>query len=352
MSERDVDVIELIDRAVQEAPALSLSPANVVAGGRGKVRRRRLTAVGSAVGAMAVAGAVWLGSQHGAGLDEGQALTPAASGSVAGAGQETAAPEVDWLPDHALTLASAPHSGGNGAVRDVQLEPGSTPDDSVISLTMDGVRERLSATTRFGGRVMEYRSPRVTVLLYPAADVGAIEIVSDAHGESSDFVDVGDTRLYWTVLERAEGPVTVRDIVFVDAVNLHLTSASGAPASRATLPSTGPGAVVWSIPDSDYWTVWSDTFSASGPMSERLLVSADDSRWTWIGRVPADAVEARLTTKGQPPRSVATDTDLTTLGTEKVATFTTPPHDDPLAEQLYLALQWRDAEGTWHDADE
>ena len=68
----------MLERAVGQAPGSRLTGDQMVAAGRARVRRRRAVGVGSAVGALALAGAVWLGVGDGPGLTVGVKAADAA----------------------------------------------------------------------------------------------------------------------------------------------------------------------------------------------------------------------------------------------------------------------------------
>lgn len=73
------ELVELLDRAVKEGPALHLDSAAVVAAGRGKVRRRRLTGLGATA---VLAGGAWLGGSQLAGEEHVDVPPPAATEQV------------------------------------------------------------------------------------------------------------------------------------------------------------------------------------------------------------------------------------------------------------------------------
>ncbi|GAA1157424.1 hypothetical protein [Ornithinicoccus hortensis] len=73
------EMVQLLDRAVQEGPPLRIDAAAVVAAGRGRVRRRRLTGLGATV---VLAGGVWLGGSQLAGGEHADVPPPAATGQV------------------------------------------------------------------------------------------------------------------------------------------------------------------------------------------------------------------------------------------------------------------------------
>lgn len=77
MSDRELS--QLLDRAVQHAPPMHLSGEDVLAAGKGRVRRRRAVGVGGTLGAAAIVAAVWAGLSGGewslTGLPEVQPAT-------------------------------------------------------------------------------------------------------------------------------------------------------------------------------------------------------------------------------------------------------------------------------------
>ncbi|MDO5740736.1 MAG: hypothetical protein Q4P07_11380 [Ornithinimicrobium sp.] len=73
----DHDILDLIDRAAIDAPHMHVSASHVVAGGRRKVRRRRVVSAGVATGGLALAGLTWLALGSGSGLTTAPGLEPA-----------------------------------------------------------------------------------------------------------------------------------------------------------------------------------------------------------------------------------------------------------------------------------
>ncbi|GAA1175301.1 MULTISPECIES: hypothetical protein [Ornithinimicrobium] len=112
MSDRETparDVLALLDRAAAHTPPLHLDRRDVVSRGRQIRRRRRAGGAGTAVGVLALAGAVWLGSGV-----AGDALRGAEQISPAGVGREVDAQQ--YAEDPVAGTGSAPVGPGGSVV--------------------------------------------------------------------------------------------------------------------------------------------------------------------------------------------------------------------------------------------
>src|SRR5699024_8501518 len=164
----------LLDRADELAPTMSVDPGSVLAAGRRRVRRRRATTAG--VGALFLAGALWVGSGLLPTSDE--ALLPAT---------------VDWSDGQSVqVLDNAPHPSEVGRIH-WQGELRSSEGDArpELVLTRDGEELDPIAAEDGPGEVMVYRSGTMVVAVWasPAGSVGERPLWNPGSewGQGGDF---------------------------------------------------------------------------------------------------------------------------------------------------------------------
>ena len=147
MSERDLDVLALIDRAATDAPPMHVPPTAVVEGGRRKVRRHRAAGAGMGLATLALAGALWFGP--GQELLSSPSLAPA--GQTSSATEDGTAGEPDATGPVAETGIAAETGTAAEAGDPVQVV---AADGTVFTLSVDG--DTVTATTAAGGEPLEF----------------------------------------------------------------------------------------------------------------------------------------------------------------------------------------------------
>lgn len=223
MSERDLDVLALIDRAATDAPPMHVPPTAVVEGGRRKVRRHRAAGAGMGLATLALAGALWFGpgqellsspslapaGQTSSATEDGTAGEPDATGPVAETGiaaetgtipgevdGELSAPlegmsvdadlvpsvggvqlaEVGPVPGGGGVLWALPGSGSDPA-RGLLVVPGRTAADVVLPMTGKGESRDLGGGLVLAERTVESPAGPVLVQVLPEHVLSGTEVV-------------------------------------------------------------------------------------------------------------------------------------------------------------------------------
>ncbi|GAA5166513.1 hypothetical protein [Ornithinimicrobium tianjinense] len=244
----DPQITDLLDRAVHHAPAMHLDADDMLAAGRGRVRRRRATAAGALAGSLAVVAAVWGGLTGGSDLLGTREIQPATT--VFEEGETFEATLFDGF--QTVDDDQVGHS------YDVRLSR-TTADGAVTLVLSDGgaVVEEVQAESPVPGLEV-FAGERLTVALWvePEGVVASVPLVGPVDpGGPSDVrhTDVDGQQVAYAVWagDVVPMPDAVRDVYLVghdDVVTL-----SGRDLETAELRAGDEHAVVWSDPSVAVW---------------------------------------------------------------------------------------------------
>lgn len=330
--QRELDVLDLIDRAAVAAPAMSVAADRVVAGGRGKVRRRRATGVGMSLGGLALAGAVWLGL---------------GGDGLLGATQQVSPASTTWeVPQDTTVTLRGEHDGelvmGDGRVRVGPVALHARADGtSAVDLTVDGRALTVQGEGVLGGLATAYRADGLTVFIHPlpSGDVRAARL--GGTGESSgNLASVGGRSVqWWLTLPDASSTGVPDDVLLIWPDRVETLTGRDVLMERVA----GGDVQVWEVPGLE-WGLTSGGSTSSVPVDEaQLRVGADEETATWAVRVPDGARAARLVDGAGEPVGEAS-TDVVRLGGRTVAVGSAGWDASAGA-----AVQWQDGSGQWVD---
>lgn len=244
------NITQLLDRAVQHAPAMHLSGEALLAAGQGRVRRRRTVGVGSALGAAALVAAVWAGLSGGegslTGLPEVQPAT-----TVFERGEAVDAMLFDGF--QTIDSDQAAHSF------DARLTQGTT-GPLVLEVSDGGdVAERITAQSPVPGLEV-FAGETMTVALWrePEGVVTSVPLVGpvDPGGPSGrEQVEIdGEQFGYAVYAEGVQGvqvPDSVRDVYLVGRDDV--VALSGADIESEVLEVGDARALVWFDASTGVW---------------------------------------------------------------------------------------------------
>lgn len=299
----DRDVLEMIDRAAMAAPQMHVAPEDIVAGGRGKVRRRRIAGGGALVGAAALTGALWLT------LDGAGGVSTAPLPQPAGTVWESDAAVADTLftgyqtidaDQVGHTYAGVVRRSGDGPLT-LELSDGAT------------VVERIPAQSSTGAVGVEglevFAGDRVTVAVWvqPEGTVNAIPYLgqADPGGLSGGRTTVVDDRTLGYAVWPADvmtTPPTVEDVYLVGGTGVATLTGEDVESELLdvgrgpeVLAFADPARAVWGVqqgerPDQTY------LFAPSGEAALLSVLSVDaDSRSLEVAMLPAGAAAVEIT---------------------------------------------------------
>ncbi|MCK0113052.1 hypothetical protein MWU75_12955 [Ornithinimicrobium sp. F0845] len=222
--------VDLLERADQLSPQMSLDPGAVLAAGRQKVRRRRALAGG--VGALALAGAVGLGGV----LDPFTTDAPMVPAAV------------DWAQGLSVeVLDNQPHPSEVGRTHwqgELRSGEGDARPDLVV--TKDGVQLDPIQAEDGPGDVLVYRSGTLVVAVWasPAGSTGERPLWNPGSewGQGGDFM-VDGARLWYASTEFVESADPgLQELYWFSEDAGH--AASGAPVESTVLTAGDTRAVV------------------------------------------------------------------------------------------------------------
>ncbi|WP_289019189.1 hypothetical protein [uncultured Ornithinimicrobium sp.] len=342
----DRDVLALLDRAAGQAPPLHLHRQDVVARGEQIRRRRRAGAAGMSIGAVALAGVVWLGSGL---MDD---LQGASEVSPAG---------MTWEVDEPETATAIPEHGASVS----PLTFTRTSDGVSATFGVDGRTETVTGRPVLDG-VQLFEGEHATVLLWTppegAAQHSTVVPDPEPQGKGSAAwsggrftVDGQELAYWWTTLPGYEP----QDIVHHDGQDVW--TVTGRLAETVTLRDgdvelTGfalsdlgvAGYVDDSSPDQGALEVVDD-YTVAGP-------SGDDGYRSLVARLPGQAVFAReVGLDGPEGEVVSTSEPRRTVGvggTDLVLVVGEWQGGSPQTERRFFQVQWSHDALTWHDQDD
>ncbi|SOC53956.1 hypothetical protein [Ornithinimicrobium cerasi] len=243
---------QLLDRAVHHAPPMDLATDELLAAGRGRVRRRRAAGAGGVLGAVAVVAAVWGGLAGGAGSLQGTTdLGPAGpvweQGEVVDAALFTGLQTIDDEGVEHLYDGRLTRSAGTGPV--------------VLELSDGGaVVERIPAESPVQGLEV-FAGERMTVALWaePEGVVSSVPLVGPVDpggpaGRTQGPEISGEQTAYAVWPAGVAGlsvPDQVRDVYLIGRDEV--AALSGAGVESAQLRAGGQRALAWSDPATGVW---------------------------------------------------------------------------------------------------
>lgn len=304
MSDRfDSSALDLIDRADDFAPTMSVEPDAVIAAGRRKARRRRTSAAGG-VGALALVGALWLGGP----------LNPLAPDGLTGAPvpasiswQEGVDAELFDNVPHPVHEVDRTHWTGH-------LRSGEGDALPELVLTRDG--EQLDPVAAQDGwrdvMVFQVEGLSVAVWQSPAGSLGEqLQWAPGVFASQSGTITVDGSELMYSAAEIVPGATgELEELYWFTDDAAH--AASGAPVASTVLAAGGTRALVMVDEARQVWGM-RDLAAPAGLLHvERLVADAGLSGWTGeevvgtsVGVLPAGAsaptVEAETATLVHAP---------------------------------------------------
>lgn len=354
MSDRSNDeVLGLIDQAAHEAPQMYVAPDAVLDGGRRRARRRQLAGGGMAIGALALAGSIWLAADSG--LLGASPPPPAApvvneepsvdDGAVDADDDARVPVEADTDPDEAgdQDEAESPVEADPDPVLDVELFTGVRIVDGEQTYTLDArlvqhevgpvtleltdtgeLVETIEAQTPIPGLDV-FVAQTMTVGVWEEPEgVTAVPLVGPedpgiVRGGSEGGAVEEDGRLlgfrYWAG-EMVEPPLEVLEVYFVS--DSSATSLSGAPVEAVVMQAADQEAMVFVDPDRDVWghigTYGSGTLPELAPESATHVAGGDAELGITTYLLPIGATDVEVSNAG----GGSIETDLTTLADRPV----------------------------------
>lgn len=324
----------MLERAVGQAPGSRLTGEQMVAAGRARVRRRRAVGVGSAVGALALAGAVWLG------VGDGPLGSPQVS---------PASLTWDLEEGQSLTLMDHVTEGGLSSAVVTRTATGTS-----ATLVVDGQEEEVvGRTTTFGAQ--SFVGEEVTVLVWDhPAGADGVDVVPVRDDFGSAGPALGDDDLWYAVVYGADQPP--RDLLFHDERSVW--TASGQVAETRVV---GDGSVEKRV-------FWVEEHALAGVLDHGVmmldpgwsLISVEQRPW-WRGggsreyvlaRLPEEATLARLVTTA-PGQHVDGDpvVDTVALGDSAFALASLEVTETDEQSQYAADLQWSVNGARWQDRE-
>lgn len=302
MPERRDPVIDLLDHADHLAPVMVLDPDSVVEAGRRKVRRRRVSATG--VGALALAGALWLGGPLNPFAPTGPTPAPA---PAAVSWQDGVDVELFDNSPNAVHEPDRTHWVG-------ELRSGEGDERPELVLTRDGEMLAPVPAQDGPGDVMLFRAEGVSVAVWQSPEGSLGEWAQWApgkyFGQGAD-ITVDDATLRYSVAEFVPGASgELVDLYWFDDEAAH--AASGDPVVSTVLTSGDSGALLMLDEAKGVWGV-RDLASPAGLVHvEPLVAGSGMSGWTGehltattVGVLPPGAstpsVDASSATLAQAP---------------------------------------------------
>lgn len=339
------DLSQLLDRAVEHAPDIDLGGEQMLTAGKRRVRQRRTVAGGTAVGALALAAAVWTAAS-GSGIFATDDVAPAGTTTTTTQATETSATPV-VAQDRTITLhgADAVYTFSDGyttlgkVVLHLRADGTSSAEMAVNGLSsVDAPGAGLEGVSILGGGATAYRGELVTLVTapLPQADTRtALLGIGEATGGTFTVED--QPMQWWAVLH---GPDTSpeaglpSDLLLVTGDRAELVSGAELHATKVA----DRDLLVWSAPTHGQWGFTGPESTSSTP--GELLVTGTETETTWAAKVPLGARSVRLVASdtGDP---VATAEWFVTVGDLQVAGGTSTWQ---LTEGT--VVQWEDASGT------
>ncbi|QFG67727.1 hypothetical protein [Ornithinimicrobium pratense] len=340
MSETDRDVLALLDRAAADSPPLHLDRDAVIGRGRQIARRRRAGGTGMAIGALALAGAVWLGPGLGSDLLGTQQISPAS---------------VSWEVDEPtrLTVLDGVTRGGN--VSPLTVTKG--PDGSAsATFTVEGVEETVEGRTMAGG-VDLFVGGRATVAVWadPEGDQHQVQPWPNSYRGYEIGRAQGDDDLWYLVSDAGYLP---EDLLFFS--DHDVWTASGTVAETVELTDGRAEAVAFSLSGLDVTGVVhhgslnvmeADSFGLTG--GEEAWWRGGDVYSVTIVRAPDEATHVRPVWLDEEDavRLVGGRAETVRVGDAAYSTFSHAGEENPLdpASLSPSTFQWSADGHTWHN---
>lgn len=294
MSERHDDTtshesLDLLDRAAEFAPHMSLEPSAVIAAGRRKVRRRRASAVGGGVAAVALAGGLWVAGPLSPFTDP-DAVAPAS---------------VSWQDGvDVRVLDNEPHPSEVGRVHwqgDLVSAEGDTRP--ALVLTKDGEQLDPIPAEDGPGDVMIYRSANLAVAVWesPVGSSGEQLLWSPGSewGQGGDFI-VDGVELWYASAEFIPGAEPgLEEMYWFGEDAAH--AASGAPVSSTVLTAGDTRAVVMV---DEARGLWGTDARPTDQLVGNVHVATLRSGAGYTGWMPGTEVSPRAGDPAPAPRDV------------------------------------------------
>lgn len=294
MSERHDDTtshetLDLLDRAAELSPSMSLEPSAVIAAGRRKVRRRRASAVGGGVAAVALAGGLWVAGPLSLFTDP-DAVAPAS---------------VNWQDGvDVAVLDNEPHPSEVGRVHwqgDLVSAEGDTRP--ALVLTKDGEQLDPIPAEDGPGDVLVYRSSNLVVAVWASPEGSTGEHVlwspGSAWGQGGNFT-VDGVELRYASAEFVPGSDPgVEELYWFSNDAAH--AASGAPLASTVLAVDASSGVVMV---DEARGVWGTSARPSDEVTGQVHVTALNSGAGYTGWMPGVAVSPQVGDPAPAPRHV------------------------------------------------
>ncbi|KUG55779.1 hypothetical protein AVL62_05690 [Serinicoccus chungangensis] len=324
----------MLERAVHHSPGPRVTGEEMLAAGRARVRRRRAVGAGSAIGAFALAGVVWVG------LGGGSLGPPQVSPA-----------SLSWEVDDGQTLTVLDHTTEGGLSSVVVSH---SPAGPTATLVVDGREESVVGQSASFGAT-EFVSSEVTVLVWdqPAsADAADVVPMQDGFGETGPVQE--DDDLWYAVL--AESGPPPQDLLFHDSRSVW--TASGQIADTRVV-ADGPV---------EKRVFWLEGLGLAGVLDDGLTtldpgwsVVGDQPRPWWRGggsvewvlaRLPEEATRARLVSTA-PGQHVSGEpiVDTVALGDSTYALAARGYSEVGEGSQYAPDLQWSVDGESWRDRE-
>lgn len=283
MSDRhDPTVLDLLERADTLAPTMSVEPDAVIAAGRRKVRRRRGSAAG--VGALALAGALWLGTP----------LNPLAPTDA------PAPASISWQEGvDAVLFDNGPHPSEQGRTHWTgQLRSGVGDAFPTLVLTRNGEQLEPVDAQDGPGEVMTFHVEGLTVAAWksPAGSLGEQPLWSDGvYAGQGGSIQVDGSELQYAAAEFVPGAsAELEELYWFTEDEGH--AASGAAVDSAVLTAGESSAVVMVDEAREVWGTMPLDQTVGLTHVERLVLGTGLSGWvgqavvaTSVGVLPPGA---------------------------------------------------------------
>lgn len=267
MSERHDPVVDLLDHADRLAPVMVVDPDAVVEAGRRKVRRRRGSAAGA--GALALAGALWLGGP----LNPFAATDPPAPATVSW--EEGV--DVDLFDTSRTPVHEPGRTRWTGQLRSGQGD--SRPE---LVLTRDGEQLAPVRAEDGPGDVMVFRAEGISVAVWqsPPGSLGERPLWAPgvSAGQGAD-ISVDGAEVRYSVAEFVPGASgDLVELYWFSADAAH--AASGSPVASAVLTAGDTRALVMLDEEKGVWGVRNLAAPAGLLHVERLGEGSGLTGWT------------------------------------------------------------------------